>query len=412
MLSKSLFKLIFSSGSIQLVPLFMIPAYTRIYTVNDIADYGVIFALCMTLSPLITLRLEHALVKINANKLLYKFAIELFCIALITSAFLATIIINYFSLFTNYSRPTIYLLIFCALSSNAIFLIFINLLVKVSDYNAIVKCRIIKVLFEALTTILFGFYLEISFGLVLGYIIGAAVSLLYFIIIYKDKLRSYKTKIYVFKFFVKDYATKDVPSSFLNQLAFNLPIYLMSFFSINTSYIASYTMALRIISAPSTLIGNSIGVIFRGHAQKELKSQGNYLKSFNNATILSVLPAIIVFNVLILSNEAMWLFIFGNELTNIEEIAKIFAIVACLKIISMSVSYGYYISSALTANLIFQFINFLIGFSILFISGYYGNLIYNGLIYYASALSFYYLFFILYGYKLSHGKTKYIQVKS
>ncbi|RFS17240.1 lipopolysaccharide biosynthesis protein [Emticicia sp. C21] len=91
----------------------------------------------------------------------------------------------------------------------------------------------------------------------------------------------------------------NIPSSFIETLSLQLPIYLITYLY-DIGILGQYAMAQRLILLPVTFVISSIVPVFRHSAAKEIHETGRCIKSFNSYFVGLTICACIIFPILYL----------------------------------------------------------------------------------------------------------------
>lgn len=139
----------------------------------------------------------------------------------------------------------------------------------------------------------------------------------------------------------------------INVVSNQSPIFLLnSFFS--ATVVGFYSLTLRVLGAPISLMANSILDVFKQRASADYRQFGNcsniYNKTFKTLVFLSVIPFIIF----IYSAEEIFALVFGANWRIAGEYAKILSILYFIKFVASPLSYTLYIAQKQKYDLIWQ----------------------------------------------------------
>lgn len=354
--NKNFLALFSSSAVVQLLPLLSIPFLTRYYTPVDFKSFILFVACILIVSPIVSLRLEHAIVAYEGKICSFKLTKNIILLSLVTAFPIALLVVYFLVLFIgeSYSNTTV-LWFYLALTSNVLVLILTNLLIRVGEFTRLSKARLIKVLFDFTISISFIFFGGHGyFGLFLGYLFGGwcFIFYVYSMVLFKHKRGADDVKI---KELISSFSKYDVPAALLNTLTLQLPVIIISAIS-PASFAGLFALTNKISSAPSMLINNSIGFMFRNEASQKIRKQ----LSFHINYIVTLKKLFIIFlttliGFLIVTDEA-WVTLLGEEWIGIGDIIVLIAPLAAIRTISLPLSYVFYLTNNMRANLGFQIV--------------------------------------------------------
>jgi O-antigen/teichoic acid export membrane protein len=196
----------------------------------------------------------------------------------------------------------------------------------------------------------------------------------------------------------KDFPKYSIWAILANTLTQNLTnILISSFYSIST--LGLYSLVLRVLSIPSSLIGASIGQVFFQQATIEKQNTGNAIQTFNSTLKKLLIIGLPSFGTLFFIVEDLFAFVFGEEWRIAGTYAKILIPLYFIRFISSTVSGILIIFEKQKSELLLNI--FLISTSMIII------LLLNNFNQFLYSLSFFmsvnYLFFIFYYHNLAEG---------
>ena len=271
-----LLQLIGASALAQLVSILISPVLSRLYSPDDFGTYGNIIIIVYFINAFSLLRLEINLLKSSSDKEeIYSYAVSyLLLISVGTS-----LIVWFFKFDLNY-----FLLPFLLLISGYYNLLHHDLLGK-NKIKDILNNKFLLAFLIAIFQIVAGLISNTAFSLLVGQLIGMALTLLFMPIIFcdlkfKGVLRKYKKQLLY-----------DAPSNAINVLSNHLPflLFFQLFGAISAGY---YYMAFRILILPINVISTSThSFIAASHEHEDnLSVQKRLLRIF----IIFPLPFIII----------------------------------------------------------------------------------------------------------------------
>lgn len=306
----------FGSGIVlaQIITALSIPLLSRIYTPEDFSLFGVYFSIASVLVVFVTLKLETTLPKEEdiASKL--PTIISIAWITAIPILFIAFLTLS----FLNSQFDIIYLLIaslilFASITFN--FFNTINILNVREDQISITnKARILRSSSSVFLQILL---MSVKGGLFLGEVFARFIGLMLL-----SKKRYYKIRIKESLFLIRKkskYIQYVVTSSFLNSLGLNLyPILILKFY--DPILIGKYFFIHKVLSAPVTVMAQSISIVLLGDFKKIIKQDKRKLiNKMHKVCALFFILSVLLFIFIGIIFKYFEVFIFGNEWLDIHK---------------------------------------------------------------------------------------------
>lgn len=311
-------KLISGTMIAQIISYAISPIISRIYSIEDMGDFGLYSRIIAFISAIAMARFELSLPlpkNDSHSYLLYRLAIK---IALYT--FGICFIIGLIYLFvTPFSYSLLFFVIITLISS--IFLILISLgtnwAIRKKNFTVISRSRISNSVFSNGFRLLFGLIGFGSFGLLVSSLLGYILSSIGFIKIFlADRVffRSYKSKK---KTLVLVTEYKDLPlinlPHVLTDLGRDLLIAFLIVYFFGKSHFGSYTYSIMILSLPIALIGQAIGQVFFNKCSELINSGGSVYLLLKRTLVILFFSAIVPFTVLFFFGRDIFAFIFGSN---------------------------------------------------------------------------------------------------
>lgn len=405
---KNILTLMVGTTIAQAIPIIISPILTRIYTPEDFGVFALFFAIVAIFASIANARYELAIVlPTNDDDAINIFVLSS-AINFLLSLFLFLIVLffnEYIILLLNSNEIRVWLY-FMPLT---IFLIgFFNSLkyfnTRKEFYKDIASSTIIKSISMAVFQLFLGILKNGPMGLVLGQIISqffANVKLLKNIIVNKElicnvnKKRIYSLAIKYINF--PKYSMWAVLANVSSQHLVNILI--SSLFTLST--LGFYSLVQRVLSFPSSLIGNSIGQVFMKEAIKEKESYGTIIKSFNEVLKKLIFIGIPVFGILFFIVEDLFIFFFGKDWYLAGVYAKILIPFFFVRFISSSMSVVLIVCEKQKTELLISVTLILVSLISLFISNTFEVFLHL----FSILMSICYLSFLMYYYKLSRSKN-------
>jgi len=285
-----------------------LPFLTRLYSVHDFGEYGVVLALVSVLSTIANLRLDQAqlIAKEEDQK---KLIFEGFIISLLFCIITAITLIYFFNL-------NMIVAISFGILSNTLVQCLYNYKFSREEELFCAGLNIFRSLVVVFVQLVLPSFLSIS--LINSYAISSIliifVVLGYILLnqLYNVSWRSFKN--------YKDFIFSNTPHALLNSFSHNLPYYIVSHF-IGYQAVGYYSIVERTLRLPINLMSQTI----RQYYIRKFKKESSVEDVLRNSIFLSVisLPFFAVFFVL---PESFYLMIFGKEWIGISIYFKILAL--------------------------------------------------------------------------------------
>lgn len=285
-----------------------LPFLTRLYSVSDFGQYGVILAIVSVLSTVANLRLDQAQLvakKVDQKKLIFEGTVFSFIFLLIV----ATILIFFFS-------GEMVIAIFFGVLTN-------TLTQSVYNYQFSHEkewfCAGLNI-FRSFIVISVQLTLPLimSISLINSYTISSLIMILAMLIyivmnqLYQVSWKSYKN--------YKDFIFSNTPHALLNSFSHNLPYYVVPHF-IGYQATGFYSIVERTLRVPINLMSQTIRQFFI----RKFNISGDHKSALKSGIFLSLvsLPLFLIFLVL---PESLYLLIFGVEWDGISAYFQILAL--------------------------------------------------------------------------------------
>lgn len=362
---KSVLKL--SGGTIfsQLLTILLAPIISRLYSPSQFGEFALYNSIISITIIFSTLRYDLAIV-IAKTKVIADSLIKI-CIFLIILTFIIGTIITliYESYFVSSGRKT----------NSFIFLLPINLVIvsliqvlnytlnRSNNFSAIAFSKILQNIVNSSITISNGIWLKHNLGLIYANILSGFFSLLY--LYYKAK-NSYKANFNSLNgrilkkvaYHFRDFPLFSAPTSFLDTLSISVPIlFISSFFSGELT--GQYSMAMRLLTIPTILIGASISQVFFKKFSDSVNSGDSkkiLIRTWSILAGIGVLPCLTIF----FGGEVIFLFIFGKEWVIAGKIASILAIPILFTFVSSPTSTAFIVFRIQHLSFVFGFLGIIL----------------------------------------------------
>ncbi|MCH2072679.1 oligosaccharide flippase family protein [Acinetobacter pittii] len=302
----------FGSGVIlaQLITAASIPLLSRLYSPEDFSLFGMYFSISAILVAFVTLRLETLLPKEEDTDIDHKLNIIInvayltFLPLLFTSAFLLYFFYN------EFERVNLIWSVFIVFAAIT-FSLFntINILnVRRNEMTLVNKARVSR---SILSIIFQSALFNLKGGLFLGEVIARFFGLVflckknYFKFNIKSSIKLIKEKISYIKYVLT--------SNFFNILGLNIyPIMILKFY--DPFLVGQFFFVQKILSAPVTMIAQSISIALLGDFKKIIKNDKSLLiKKIRKISFILFFSSFLVFWVSAFSLKYFEVFLFGEK---------------------------------------------------------------------------------------------------
>ena len=318
---RNVFTLALGTGLAQLIPVLISPILTNLYSPEDFGVYGLYFSCTMVLSVIICGRYEMAILLPEKDEERINLLILCLIIAVFIALFLFLIV--YFledwfvSLLGNKSMKSQFIYIPISVFVIGVFQA-MNYWVNIKkEYKQLSISRVSRSFTTSISGILLSSTIFKASGLILSDLLGQFISFIYlFNRIWKQTLQFHKhisiNNIKNVAIRYKDFPLFNVASGLLDKASSHAPVFLLALFF--TSRDAGFfALALRIVSAPVSLVSISIGDVFRQEASEAYIRDGScheiFMKTFKKLMVIAIPGFIIGFTVV----KLLFIPVFGEK---------------------------------------------------------------------------------------------------
>jgi O-antigen/teichoic acid export membrane protein len=375
--SRSVLTLLIGTIVAQAIPLAVSPVLARLFTPEAFGLFALYFGISQIISVFITGRYEMAIILPEKDEEAINIVAISMIITLFISLFSLIVILplrHVFSLLLNSPQLEDYLLLVpVTVFAIGIYTIFNLWLNRKGYYKDISAGKITRSAFSSIFSLGFGMTLLKSGGLIIADTIGQLISGLFVMIksakydrklIKKISLVEMKKQALRYVHFPKF----NIVSGFFEKASGQLPVILLSSF-FGPAVSGLFSLSQRIIAAPGSLIGASVGDVFRQQASIEFQKNGNCSGTFVSLLKFLVLIAVIPFAILIVFAPFLFSFVFGPEWRIAGEYAQIMTVMFFLSFVVSPLSNMFIIAEKQKIDLIIQILLFSF-VSVSFVVGY------------------------------------------
>ncbi|WP_242927105.1 lipopolysaccharide biosynthesis protein [Pontibacter vulgaris] len=365
------------------------PLLTRIYSPADFGAFALFNAVVSVVSVIATGRYDMAVVVAKDKKQAVNIAVLTFILILCTSSLFLLLSLLFKDNLTQVmgdAHPVLFILLsvitIVFASSYQLLSYWAN---REKDFAILAKTKVAQNLINVILALLVGYFLNNSYGLMIGLMGGTASA--FFLIILKNahdfKLLAKEVTrsrvLLVFKRY-KNFPKYSMPSSFLDTFSSQIPIFFITSL-FGQALAGHFGFSYRILSIPIALVGSSIAQVFFQRFSDEYRSKGELknliYRTWVTLAIFGVIPCI----VLLLAGPFLFKFIFGAEWVTAGEIVKYLAIMQFFVLISSPTSTALVVFGAQNTAFLFSLSSAIYRPAALFL-GYYLNDFYTGLLIY------------------------------
>ncbi len=318
--AKNVLTLITGTTTAQTIPIIISPLLTRIYSPEDFGVLGLFLAITSVLGSVANGRYELAIMLPRKEEEV----INIFFLGILIASFLTLfllLIIIFFSkeisnLLGNQDIRIWLYFIPLTVFSIGMFNMLTYLSNRKKQYRNMAKAGIAKSFVKAAIQLVIGLVTLKSTGLILGEIfshITANICLLKNVVKTKYILKKIdRRKMLSIAKRYKKFPIFSMPSAMLNTASLQVPVVLLGLF-FNPGVVGLYSLSHRVISAPMSLIGNSIGQVFFQEASR-VKDDRNKIKNLTTTICLKLIKiGFLPFLTLLFFGDYLFLYIFGNK---------------------------------------------------------------------------------------------------
>ncbi len=318
---KNIFTLFSGTVLAQLIPFFIAPILTRIYSPENFGDLALFISIASVLSILYSGSYEGAILlpkKLNDSYNIVGLAILI--------VFANSILFFIISCFTNK-----YINVFSDVNFNRIILIFIPLAAilfsfekilnswhnRLKKYRKISSTNVSKSIVNSSIQITFGKLKYLNFGLLIGEVTGRLVQIILLTnsLIKNKKLEGLKLSLAQIKIMAKSYyefPKFSLFSQLLNIISSQLPIFLLTYF-FGQQITGFYSLTYRYLRAPLVLLSASVSEVFYQRAA-QMHNNNQDVGAFTLKIIKQLfLFGIIPFSIITVFGDIIFAFVFGSE---------------------------------------------------------------------------------------------------
>lgn len=391
----------------QVIPFLFAPVMTRLYGPDSYGKLGIFMGIAVLLSTISTGKFEVAQIHPeedeDADHLLKLGGIVSFLFLL--SVFVVAVLLELLdvSFVKSIQRERIWYFIPVAaflLSINNGFYLHLN---RKKKYARMSKGRVLFSLSVGTLSLVFGLTGFLELGLIWSYILGQTFVSIYMLTFAWKSLAVFKlSKGKELLRQYRNYPMFAMPSGLCNVASVQLPVLLVSrIFS--TAMSGHYFLVERMMSAPVSLVGSSVGSVFRQKAQEDFYNNSSYTSLYVKTLVKLVLIAAPFFVVIGIFGADLFSIFFGSRWREAGTYAQLLAPFFFLKFVVSPLMSSVYVSNKLRVDFAGQLVYLLFILGAIFL-GYYTQSINIMVIGISLSGCVFYLFFFILTFQYSKGR--------
>ena len=408
--SRNVATLMTGSTVAQAIPIIATPILTRIYSPSDFGVLALFVAITAIFGSIANGRYELAILlpendtdAINIAALgaviSTGLAVLLFVISLLFSGDIAVYLNNEAIELWLYITPLAVWLI-------GMFNVLNYLNTRKKNYKDLAIAKVYKTTCMVIIQLICG-VLKVSYnGLVLGQFVSYLVSNVKLIKItlhkYEFSYISHQRMALVGKRYI-NFPKYSMWAILCNNLSTHLISFLASiYFSIQT--LGMYALAQKILGVPSALIGSAFGQVYFQQATIEMRKTGKAINSFNNAFKKLTLISILVFPIIYIFSESLFIIVFGSEWVISGKYASVLVPFFAIRFVASALSVTNSIFEKQKISLIWQIVLLTLGLTVFSISIVLNLSFYEFLCIFSFTMSVHYFILLYILYRVSKGE--------
>ncbi|WP_078429780.1 oligosaccharide flippase family protein [Alkalihalobacterium alkalinitrilicum] len=282
---KNILKLSSGTGIGFIISLVTLPIITRIYGAEIIGIWALFTSMAIIINALSDLGLTNTIMVEDEDDVERNYKI-ITTISAISSIVISSLVTLFYFLYFNSIDMNIiffyFTLVIIVFTTQQIQICY-TWLNRKNNYNVLMKNPLINNSLNGLLSIVFGFFGFITYGYFIANMIGQVVTLIHmkrnlprgmFSFNYKDFIEVINVN--------KKFVVYQTPTNILGTIKSQLPILLIQMFW-GTQMVGYYSISIRLLQMPSSLLGSAIGRIFfqtTSSMKREDKPIGQYV--YNN----------------------------------------------------------------------------------------------------------------------------------
>lgn len=353
--------ILLGSGSIfaQLITVIIAPILTRIFTPDELGTYTYVLSVASIFMAVINGRYDMSIVSEKEEKYIYPL-IKLSIIIGIAMSIIVTIGYYIYIRFISskgISYKNTIIFIFLILISYAINNVLVAFNNRNREYKIMTSVYIVRTLFQNIIAVVAGMFKIGVIGLLASYCAGQYLGLnkqAKTIKKYSKDIK--KVKLSELKYVLKKHYKQPLFSAtgiFLNSFSYSsIIVFLEIIFGI--SVVGYYSISVRLLGLPLSIISGNISKVFFEEASKEYSNTNQFYQSFKKTFKFQLILAIPMVVVMIFLAPKLCVIFFGQDWILSGKYISILAIMFGFKFVVTSLSPGLIIANKQKAEFILQ----------------------------------------------------------
>lgn len=358
-----------SSALVMVFPLISAPIVARLYSPNDFGIYAVFFSLATITSTVSTLELRniafleesrergaHGVLLTLSTVFLISLAL-LFAVVFLPDAWLIPLFGVAFIPFLIWLPVTVFLM-GAGLALNA-------WATREKEFNVLARNNLVLGLSTMLLQIGIGSFSPGPIGLIVANMLGLVLGGTLLAVLFAKALRSLQLQFSLrsgFGQFRTHYRLTlwMMPGTLVNSMSQFLPDLLINRF-FGPALLGQYSLAMRMINMPISILGSSLQGFFQQQASEEFNRDGRCTASFSRFALLGIVSVLVFILPVILVVPYLFPLIFGSQWTEAGTLIQAVAFLTIVRFISSPLSYVWIIRGRQRLNFIWQIGQLVIG---------------------------------------------------
>ena len=395
----------------MIVPFLAAPILGRLYVPADYGAFALYVALASLLSVFATLQLQHAIIAEKSNRRAIQL-IQLCALCAIVVAGLGLVLACALTIAHGWQTemPTprawwfflpLSILLLGLISSIG------TLANRMAHYGSMAAIQVIMALATVIVGILAGLAGWGPSGLLAGYLSGQVAGAACFLVLQRQlavgtPFASFARLVALFRRH-RRFPAFTLPSELLGTFNQQLPIFALGALGAN-ALTGAYSRSLQLVATPITLLGTSIGQVFREKASEDYRVHGTCQPLFRRTALVLFavgLPSTILFSFLAPDIFALYL---GPDWREAGEVARLLAPMLLLRLVASPLSTVFFFTESQIDDVVVMGGAFFVCGSLVLSSAFLFNDPAAVIIGFSAAYALIYLFQIGWSYRLAGGK--------
>jgi O-antigen/teichoic acid export membrane protein len=340
---KNVISLITGSAAAQAIPILISPLLTRLYSPKEFGLLALYLSISAVLSVFAAGRYDLALIEpaqdSEARGLLFAglwlsvvFSLCLSIVLALTAPYVVQLIGSPDGIMWLNLVPITVLSMSCL----SLFTYWLN---RCKNFKAMNTFRIFNSVCIAGLSIFFAFTQFKPEGLMFGYMLGQMLTVVFiwFAYLKPEKSNNRVKALIVMREYFR-YPKFLIPSTLAGTIASESPIVLLTRL-FDTTVSGLFSFVNRVTVSPMTIIGNSIGEVYRVRAAENFQKHGECRQIFLHHVRLLAIAGIVPWLALFFWGPRLFTFVFGPQWSEAGEMATILSFVVWFQLVSTPLSY-------------------------------------------------------------------------